>query len=309
MAASSNSSLSGSSVSSGKFLQRTPHFSPPSILAGSYLSAERLAVPLSPTARQALPQPRAGAPRGGGAPARGRLSLRRHRRGKPGRGKRGGARYASQPPCRAFVWGEGVGSPASGSFAWGSASLLAREGARPRPPRLRGRCGTGSSRRGAWGEEGIQRPTRILCRGPHATGLAPYRASARRGAWGGRGLPGVPLGGCCEHLAFSVLLHDWEQLNSRSRFKMLQVTDCPRLSGAGVRRLCLLWVLGMLGGRRCGAALCPAHGVGLAALQTRRRAEKLRRVFNPGSLKLKAVIQEYHCLLLRSRTVTVIFKL
>lgn len=34
---------------------------------------------------------------------------------------------------------------------------------------------------------------------------------------------------------------------------MLQVTDCPRVSAAGVRSLCLLWVLGVLGGRRCGA--------------------------------------------------------
>lgn len=41
---------------------------------------------------------------------------------------------------------------------------------------------------------------------------------------------------------------------------MLQVTDCLRVSAAGVRSLCLLWVVGELGGRRCGAALCPAHG-------------------------------------------------
>lgn len=146
MAASSNSSLSGSSVSSGKFLQRAPHFCPPSILAGSYLSAERLAVPLAPTAPQARPEPRRALPRGGDAPARGRLSLRRHRREKSGRGRRGGARFASPPPYRAFVWGEGEGSPVPGSLCGGAASLLAREGARPRPPRLRGRRGAGSSR-------------------------------------------------------------------------------------------------------------------------------------------------------------------
>lgn len=66
MATSSNSSLSGSSVSSGKFLRRTPHFSPPSILAGNYLSAERLAVPPAPSALGPAGSRRGGsrAPRG-----------------------------------------------------------------------------------------------------------------------------------------------------------------------------------------------------------------------------------------------------
>lgn len=68
--------------------------------------------------------------------------------------------------------------------------------------------------------------------------------------------------------------------------------------------MCLRWVLGVLGGRRCGA-----HGAGLAALQTRGKAEKLRCLFIRDSLKLEAVIQGHHCLLLSSRAVAVIFKL
>lgn len=178
MAASSNSSLSGSSVSSGKFLQRAPHFSPPSILAGSYLCAERLAVPLAPTARQALPEPRAGAPRGRDAPARGPLSLRRYRKGKPGRGKRGGARFASPPPCRAFVWGEGEGSPAPGSLAGGAASL-------PFPGAPAAGLGVRRALRG-------QRASSAVV--PAVRDRLARRVAVLRGE---RRWPGVPLGGCC----------------------------------------------------------------------------------------------------------------
>lgn len=101
MAASSNSSLSGSSVSSGKFLRRTPHFSPPSILAGSYLSAELLAVPLAPAPRQAFPQPRAGAPPGRRCPYPGSAVPQAPPKGEAGTEevRRGQVRLPAALPC------------------------------------------------------------------------------------------------------------------------------------------------------------------------------------------------------------------
>lgn len=82
MAASSNSSLSGSSVSSGKFLRRAPHFSLPPFLQGAtclqsaWPSRPPRAPPTPPAAAAAVPErtpprglamplPAAGCPSGG----------------------------------------------------------------------------------------------------------------------------------------------------------------------------------------------------------------------------------------------------
>lgn len=169
MAASSNSSLSGSSVSSGKFLRRAPHFSLPSILAGSYLSAERLAVPLAPSPRRALP-------RGGDAlPGVSQPSGGTERASRDG----GSAAGPGSPPRRPTVPLCGVRE--RGAPRPGAASLLAREGARPAryrelPPR--GWGGGGRSKTKAhplpWSPLNGTRPR-----------VAPRRVGAARGApWG-----------------------------------------------------------------------------------------------------------------------------
>lgn len=46
-----------------------------------------------------------------------------------------------------------------------------------------------------------------------------------------------------------------------------------------------------------------------APLRTCRKTEKLRCISRQGSLKLKAVVEQYHRLLLSSRAVILIFKL
>lgn len=128
--------------------------------------------------RPARPDRAAGAPRGRDAPARGPLSLRRYRKGKPGRGKRGGARFASPPPCRAFVWGEGEGSPAPGSLAGGAASL-------PFPGAPAAGLGVRRALRG-------QRASSAVV--PAVRDRLARRVAVLRGE---RRWPGVPLGGCC----------------------------------------------------------------------------------------------------------------
>lgn len=109
MAASSNSSLSGSSVSSGKFLRRAPHFSPPLHFSRQLpvcRAPRRPARPQRPRPRQHPPPwspspPRAIHPGGGGdAPARCRGG------GSRDGGRRGGAPLAS-PPCLCVGRGRG----------------------------------------------------------------------------------------------------------------------------------------------------------------------------------------------------------
>lgn len=228
MAASSNSSLSGSSVSSGKFLRRAPHFSPPSILAGSYLSAERLAVPLVPAPRQALPQPRAGAPPGRRCPCPGSAV--------PQAAPKGGSRD----------WGSAAG-PGSPPRRLAVPLCGVRERGAPRPAPSPGEqhpCwlgkgrGTGSSRGGARGEQGIQRQTRIPCRGPRCTGPGP--ASRPGASWcsgAGAGCQACHSVSVVANLAFSVVLQDWEQLNSRSRLKNAPGDGVPQGFGRGCEGL------------------------------------------------------------------------
>lgn len=183
MAASSNSSLSGSSVSSGKFLQRAPHFCPPSILAGatclqsaspSHSPRPRRRRAQSPAGRSpgaAMPLPGVGCPSGG--------TEGRNRDGGGAAGPGSPPRLPTVPLCGVRERGAPCPAPSAGEqhHSW-----LGKGRARGPRASAAGAVPGAPGSRGAWGEEGIQRPARILCRGPRGTGLAPHRDPARRGA-------------------------------------------------------------------------------------------------------------------------------
>lgn len=272
MAASSNSSLSGSSVSSGKFLRRAPHFFPPSILAGSYLSAERLAVPPAPrspappAAAAVDPQPRAGSPPGGGgAPARGRQPLRRRWGGEPGPGSRDRA-----PPR--LCAGRGRGEPRDRLPGRGSSIPPGEGRGAPAAPRASpaGTLAAAPAPGFGWPRVfpgHLALPTDVPCRGPRGAGPAPQRSAGRARCPAGRGRPAVPLGGRRGTQGVLSTCATLGTIKFPMRVKTAPGGKPPRgLGGGGRARVRGAWACsgfcGCCGGRRCGAACCPSAGEG-----------------------------------------------
>lgn len=215
------------------------------------------------------------------------------------------------PPRHAFVWGGSEGTPSRGKQhpsrlgkgrARGSAA-----GTLPGAPASGGLGGRGYSdttspcwrASSAAVPAGHSRPS-IACRRGVVRG--PLSCAA------GQGLPDLPLGGhrgtrgvlststILGTMKFPVRIHKCSRWITAPGFR-------PRgpCAGWGACATSGFWSAGV--GGSVGRLVAPP-----APLQTCRKTEKLRCISRQCSLKLKAVIERYHRLLLSSRAVILIFK-